>query len=65
MTHLFKNVSCRVATPVKGPSYVCRLRDNTVAEVFENKSLIEADRVANVLSDQIVRFGKSGNKATD
>ena len=46
-------------------SYVCRLRDNSVYEVIENKPLTDADRAANVLSDQIVRFGKSGNKATD
>ena len=46
-------------------SYVCRLRDNSVYEVIEDKPLTDADRAANVLSDQIVRFGKSGNKATD
>ncbi len=46
-------------------SYVCRLRDNSVYEVVEDKPLTEADRAANVLSDQIVRFGKSGHKATD
>ena len=45
--------------------YVCRLRDNSVYEVVEDRPLTEADRAANVLSDQIVRFGKSGNKATD
>ena len=48
-----------------GSSYVCRLRDNSVYEIIEDKPLTEADRAANVLSDQIVRFGKSGNKATD
>ena len=48
-----------------GSSYVCRLRDNSVYEVVEDRPLTEADRAANVLSDQIVRFGKSGNKATD
>ena len=46
-------------------SYVCRLRDNSVYEVVEDRPLTDADRAANVLSDQIVRFGKSGNKATD
>ena len=46
-------------------SYVCRLRDNSVYEVVEEKPLSGADRAANVLSDQIVRFGQSGHKATD
>lgn len=45
-------------------SYVCRLRDNTVAEVVKSNPLTEADRVANVLSDEIVLLGQSG-KATD
>ena len=43
-------------------SYVCRLRDNSVYEVIEERPLSEADRKAGVLSDQIVRFanGKPG-----
>lgn len=45
-------------------SYVCRLRDNTVAEVVKDNPLTEADRAANVLSDQIVLLGQSG-KAID
>ena len=45
-------------------SYVCRLRDNTVAEVVQDNPLTDADRAANVLSDQIVRLGQSG-KAVD
>lgn len=45
-------------------SYVCRLRDNTVAEVVKDHPLTEADRAANVLSDQIVLLGQSG-KAID
>jgi len=44
-------------------SYVCRLRDNTVAEVVQDNPLTEADRAANVLSDQIVRLGQSGKAA--
>jgi hypothetical protein len=47
-----------------GSSYVCRLRDNSVYEVVEERPLTEADRAARVLSDQIVRFGKSANHAT-
>lgn len=45
-------------------SYVCRLRDNTVAQVIRDNPLTEADRVANVLSDQVVLLGQSG-KAVD
>jgi len=45
-------------------SYVSRLRDNTVAEVVQDNPLTEADRTANVLSDQIVLLGKS-SKAID
>jgi hypothetical protein len=37
-------------------SYVCRLRDNSVYEVVEERTLTAADRAAGVLSDQIVRF---------
>ena len=42
-------------------SYVCRLRDNSVYDVLEERSLTKADRAADVLSDQVVRFtnGKS------
>jgi hypothetical protein len=37
-------------------SYVCRLRDNSVYEVVEERALTDADRAAGVLSDQVVRF---------
>ena len=40
-------------------SYVCRVRDNSVYEVIEEKELTEADRKAGVISDQIVKFGGS------
>ena len=40
-------------------SYVCRLRDNSVYEVVEERPLTDRDRVAGVLSDQIVRFPKA------
>ena len=40
-------------------SYVCRLRDNSVYEVIEERTLTEADRKNGVLSDQIVRFTSS------
>lgn len=42
-------------------SYVCRLRDNSVYEVLQERPLTDADRAAEVLSDQVVRFtnGKS------
>jgi hypothetical protein len=37
-------------------SYVCRLRDNSVYDVLEDRPLSDADRAAGVISDQIVRF---------
>ena len=39
-----------------GSSYVCRLRDNSVYEILEERPLTDADRAAGVLSDQLVRF---------
>jgi hypothetical protein len=42
-------------------SYVCRVRDNSVYEVIEEKLLTDADRKAGVISDQIVKF--TGTKA--
>ena len=47
-----------------GSSYVCRLRDNSVYQVEEDRPLTDADRAENVLSDQIVTFGKSTNHTT-
>jgi hypothetical protein len=50
------------AVHAAGSSYVCRVRDNSVYEVLEDKPLTDADRVANVLSDQIVSLGQSSTK---
>ena len=44
-------------------SYVCRIRDNSAPQVIEDKPLTDADREANVLSDQIVLLGQSGKPA--
>jgi hypothetical protein len=41
-------------------SYVCRLRDNSVYDVLEQRPLTDADHAANVLSDQIVSIGQHG-----
>jgi hypothetical protein len=45
-----------------GSSYVCRLRDNSAAEILEDRPLTAADRAAGVLRDQRVQFpsGKAG-----
>lgn len=43
-----------------GSSYVCRLRDNSVYEILEQRPLTDADRALNVLSDQIVDIGSTG-----
>lgn len=42
-----------------GSSYVCRLRDNSQYKVAEDRPLTDADRAANVLSDQIVSIGQA------
>lgn len=42
-------------------SYVCRLRDNCVYKVPEERPLTDADRAAGVLSDQIVLLGQTRN----
>ena len=44
-------------------SYVCRLRDNSVYEIAEERPLTDVDRQVNVLSDQIVRIGLSAKAA--
>ncbi|MCX7422677.1 MAG: IS4 family transposase [Planctomycetia bacterium] len=44
-------------------SYVCRVRDNSVYEVLEEKPLTDADHAANVVSDQIVSLGQSSKKS--
>lgn len=41
----------------KGSSYVCRVRDKTATTVREVNDLTEADRVASVISDEIVELG--------
>jgi hypothetical protein len=46
-----------------GSSYVCRVRDNSVYEVLEDRPLSPQDRAANVLSDQIVRMGDNSKPA--
>lgn len=44
-------------------SYVCRLRDNTVYEVVEERVLSEAAIKADVLSDQVVLLGETSKKS--
>lgn len=46
-----------------GSSYVCRLRDNTVPEVVEERPLSDDALATGVLSDQIVRLGLSKRPA--
>ena len=43
-----------------GSSYVCRVRDNSKYDVLESRPLSDADRAANVLSDEIVEIGMQG-----
>jgi len=47
----------------EGSSYACRLRDNTVYEVAQERSLTDGDRAAGVLHDQIVVLGKASSNS--
>jgi hypothetical protein len=47
----------------KQSSYVCRLRDNSVYEVVEQRELSEAAVEADVLSDQIVLIGQASKNS--
>lgn len=46
-----------------GSSYVCRLRDNSVYQVLEDRPLSDKDIEAGVISDQIVQLGKTSKPA--
>jgi hypothetical protein len=41
-----------------GSHYACRIRDNSVYSVVEDRPLTEADKAAGVISDQIVLLGQ-------
>lgn len=45
----------------KQSSYVCRLRDNTVHEQIEDRELSQEAIAAGVISDEVVRLGKSSS----
>lgn len=45
-----------------GSSYVCRIRDNSVYDVVEERPLTDQDRAARVLSDQIISLGSHSSK---
>lgn len=47
----------------KQSSYVCRLRDNSVYEVVEQRQLSQASLDAGVLSDQVISIGKSSKRS--
>lgn len=44
--------------------YVCRLGDAIPYEVVRENELTDADRAANIVSDQIVRFGTANSRTT-
>lgn len=52
------------AIVAKGSSYVCRVRDNSVYEVVEQRPLTEEARQANIIDDIVVRLGED-RKAGD
>ncbi|MDA1229459.1 MAG: IS4 family transposase [Planctomycetota bacterium] len=45
-----------------GCCYVGRIRDNSVYEMLEERPLADADRVARVLSDEIISLGSDSTK---
>ncbi len=45
-----------------GSSYVCRIGDNSVFEVLEERPLTDADRTARVLSAKIISLGSGSSK---
>lgn len=46
-----------------GSSYVCRIRDNSLFRVLEEKPLTDADRAARVVSDQLISLGSEHAKS--
>jgi IS4 transposase len=48
-----------------GSSYVCRVRDNSVYELIQERPLGDADQEAQVKSDQIIGLGKTGKSKPD
>ena len=46
-------------------SYVCRIRDNSVFEVLEERPLTEADRAERVTGDKIITLGADGANCLD
>ena len=45
-----------------GSSYVCRIRDNSIYEVKEQRPLTDADKAARVLSDEVISLGAENSK---
>ena len=45
-----------------GSWFVCRIRDNSVYEVIEDRPLTPEAREAGIVSDQIIRLGSSGKR---
>lgn len=52
------------AIAAAGSQYVCRLGDAIPYEVISERELTDADRSANIVSDQIVRFGTANSRTT-
>jgi Transposase DDE domain len=46
-----------------GSSYVCRIRDNSVYEVVENRPLSDADIAERVIEDVVVRMGDASKNS--
>lgn len=45
-----------------GSSYVCRIRDNSIYSVIEQRPLTDKDRTARVISDELISLGSEASK---
>ena len=59
MDRWYSQFSLYNAVHAIGSNYVCRIRDHSVYEVLEERPLTPEDKAAGVISDQIVRLGRS------
>lgn len=52
------------AIHAKGSHYACRVKDNVTYQVISETELTDADRAADVVSDQLIQFGTPNSRTT-
>lgn len=52
------------AIHAKGSQYVCRVKDSTTYAVISETELTDADRSADIVSDQLIQFGTPNSRTT-